>query len=334
MVDPDEPEVQADEPMPKGYKFVPKGDVYVTKHCRKKTHEAEKTLYVVLDKNNKPIGLRCPTYIYNAVMGQNKATASRRAEAVQKRDAAIEENFEDAILKLFPTIPKAEIPQILKQSLKKHSRRVGRTNTVALQDRVKLAVRAHIRHMHTDYDQLLKQGVSRLEARAAVWDKLNEVARQWGGRPLKPLDLTAAKAKAEKKLEEKGTPSTKAGSAKKAVLRTATHSHVFTRRMRSEMTEALHRVRRTTRQARQGPQGIRKPAGTASRMRTRRMASGADFPGDGNHLAMDQTALGEGVNEAAFARDDEDTDEGSSDCSEWSGWSNDASSGETEHNVL
>ncbi|SPQ26155.1 7f7a0d29-a8fb-4c4e-a63c-6fb4ae5e3291 [Thermothielavioides terrestris] len=183
--DPDEHEVREHDPMPKGYKFVPKGNVYITKHCRKKTHEADKTLYVVVDGKNKPIGLRCPAYIYNAVMSENRATAAQRAEAVQKRDAAILESFEEAILKLFPRIPKAELPQILKHSLKKHSRRVGRANAVALQDRVKLAVRAHIRHMHTDYDMLLKQGTSRSVAREKVWDRLNEVARAWGGRPLK-----------------------------------------------------------------------------------------------------------------------------------------------------
>ncbi|KAL2182062.1 uncharacterized protein P884DRAFT_282179 [Thermothelomyces heterothallicus CBS 202.75] len=185
-----EPEVREHEPMPKGYRFVPKGNVYITKNCRKKTHEAGKTLYVVVDKRGKPMGLRCPAYIHNLVMSENKATASRRAKLVQNRDAAIRESFEKALLDLFPKIPKEDLSQILDHSLKKHSRRVGRTGKVALQDRVKLAVRAHIRHAHTEYDQLLRQGVSRQAARERIWGKLNEVARRWGGRPLKPVGTT------------------------------------------------------------------------------------------------------------------------------------------------
>lgn len=219
---PDEPEVRRDDPVPKGYRFVPKGNVYITKHCRKKTHEADKALYVVLDEKNKRVGLRCPTYIYHKVMEQHRATAAQRAEAVQKRDAAIEGTFEEAIMKLFPKIPSVEIPQVLKHSLKKHSRRVGRTSTVALQDRVRLAVRAHIRHVHTDYDQLLKQGVSRLDAREQVWHRLNEVARQWGGRPLKPV--VPAKARAKKNKEGASLVSRRGKSnaaVKKAAVRTA-----------------------------------------------------------------------------------------------------------------
>jgi hypothetical protein len=223
-IGPDEPEVRAHDPMPKGYRFVPKGNVYITKNCRKKTHDADKTLYVVVDKRDKPLGLRCPAYIYHAVMREHKATAEQRAAAVQKRDAAIEESFEEAMVTLFPKIPKAEIPQILRHSLKKHSRRVGRTGTVALHDRVKLAVRAHIRHMHTDYDQLLKQGVDRATAREKVWARLNEVARLWGGRPLKSVAEAPARGRQVKK--SKATASLKRksgvnGAVKKAVIQTA-----------------------------------------------------------------------------------------------------------------
>ncbi|KAL2263921.1 hypothetical protein VTK26DRAFT_4302 [Humicola hyalothermophila] len=217
--EPEEPEVRDDEPMPKGYKFVPKGDVYITKHCRKKTHEAGKTLYVVVDGKNKPIGLRCPAHIFRQVISQNEATATQRAEAVQKRDAAIQEDFGEAIVKLFPKIPRAEVPLILKHSLKKHSRRVGRTGTVELHERVRLAVRAHIRHVHTDYDKKLRQGVSREEARAQIWERLNNIAKEWGGRPARPGEQAAPSP--AKKARSSGT-------AKKAVVRMALRSRIPT----------------------------------------------------------------------------------------------------------
>jgi len=226
--------------MPKGYVFVPKGNVYITKNCRKETHKAEKTLYVVVDKRNKPIGLRCPADIHNTVMSQNKATATQRAEAVQKRDAAKEDTFEDAIVKLFPKIPKVEVPQIVKHSLKKHSRRVGRTNKVALQDRVKLAVRAHIRHVHTDYDQLLKQGASRAVAREKVWERINEVARQWGGRPIKPATVRPVKERRAKKRK------------------TATDSRRKTKVTSTVKKAVVHTVRVTTRRMSRGHRGCRR----------------------------------------------------------------------------
>lgn len=34
-------------PMPEGYIFVPKGDVYITRHCRSKTKESNQIVYLV-----------------------------------------------------------------------------------------------------------------------------------------------------------------------------------------------------------------------------------------------------------------------------------------------
>ncbi|KAH6841184.1 hypothetical protein B0I37DRAFT_386327 [Chaetomium sp. MPI-CAGE-AT-0009] len=305
--DQDEPEVLAHEPMPKGYRFVPKGNVYITKNCRKKTHEAERTLYVVINRKGKPTGLRCPAYIHNAVMTENKATAAQRAEAVQKRDAAIEENFEEAIVKLFPKIPKSEVPQILKHPLKKHSRRVGRTGTVALQDRVKLAVRAHIRHVHTEYDELLKRGASRLAAREKIWDRLNEVARQWGGRALKPAVTGSVKNRPAKRSKTAIAPGKKIrGSAevKKAVVDTA---RMATRR---RSREALGLSTPTVPTA---PQTNSRQTGL--RARTRGMASEVVVLEDGGSLPTDD--LDVDISDSIFTEGEETSDYGS-DGSEWS----------------
>lgn len=123
--DPHEPKVRFFSPMPADYVFVPKGDVFVTKNCRKKTHDAGQTLYVVLDKAKKVLGLRCPAQIQEAVEAENKSTAGRRAEAVQKRDTAVEGKFEQDLLRLYPETPEEEIPKIVKHSLMKRSRRVS-----------------------------------------------------------------------------------------------------------------------------------------------------------------------------------------------------------------
>jgi hypothetical protein len=313
LADPDEPEVRADVPMPRGYRFVPKGNVYITKNCRKMTHEAEKTLYVVVDNKNKPIGLRCPIHIYEDVRSQNKATAAQRAAAVQKRDAAIEEEFEEALLKLFPDIPKVEIPLILKHALKKHSRRVGRASKVALQDKVKLAVRAHIRHVHTDYDMLLKQGTSRPVAREKVWGRLNEIARKWGGRPLKTMALTSAAEKQAKKSKTETTSTrmteaTATARAKKATIATAA------RRRRRRTLLMSENASELSSGSHQGRTGAVKPVHTGLRVCTRSMTSGSELLA--LDVFMDDEELPEEVEveDDVFTRSDEDYYD--SDCSE------------------
>jgi hypothetical protein len=45
--------------------------------------------------------------------------------------------------------------------------------------RANIAVVAHVRHVETNYDQLLGGGVERHEARAAVADAVEQVLAQW-----------------------------------------------------------------------------------------------------------------------------------------------------------
>ncbi|KAK0716442.1 hypothetical protein B0T21DRAFT_62191 [Apiosordaria backusii] len=178
---PHEPKVTLHTPVPPGYHYVPKGNIYITKNCRLRTHAANQPLYVVVDKRNRTLGIRCPEHIYRQVLASHHETAPKRAQAVQKRDAQIEDNFEAIILKLFPRTPKHLIPIIVKHAVKKRSGRVGRSTKIGeLEDKVMLAVRAHIRHVHTDYEKLLRDGVSREEARQKVWGRVNEVAKEWG----------------------------------------------------------------------------------------------------------------------------------------------------------
>lgn len=176
-----EPQVRYFSPMPPDYEFVPKGDVYITSNVRKRTHAVGATLYVVVDKHRKPIGLRCPKFIHQEVAAAAEASAAGRAAVVQLRDAAVERGFEAELLRLYPQVPRGEVEKILGQALEKRSRRVGRTGTLTLESKVHLAVRAHIRHCHTPYEQLLEEGMEREEARQEVSNKLQEVARLWTG---------------------------------------------------------------------------------------------------------------------------------------------------------
>jgi hypothetical protein len=44
---------------------------------------------------------------------------------------------------------------------------------------IALAVRAHVRHVHTEYDSLLNSGWDRHEARARVLPQVEQVLKDW-----------------------------------------------------------------------------------------------------------------------------------------------------------
>ncbi len=70
---------------------------------------------------------------------------------------------------------------IAERACEKYSGRVGRS-AAAKQfeaEAIDLAVRAHVRHVHTEYDELLASGYFRDEARAAVASRVEEILDGW-----------------------------------------------------------------------------------------------------------------------------------------------------------
>jgi hypothetical protein len=165
--------------MPKGYVFLRKGIGYKTLHCRKLTREAGEVLYVVVDKKTT-LGLRAPSSIISRVHQKANATLAKRIAAVQKRDSADIAKASTEVIAQFRKIPAAEKELVLKHGFKKHSGRVGRTSSISLAKKVTLAVIAHIRHKHTEYDALLRAGEERGVARKSTWKKIEGVMNQWG----------------------------------------------------------------------------------------------------------------------------------------------------------
>jgi hypothetical protein len=174
-----EVKIDPSTPMRRGYAFLPKGIAYKTLHCRKLTREANQLLYVVVDKKTT-LGLRAPKSIINEVHLKAKDTLATRRAAVVKRDAADSAKAAAEIKAQFPKMPKDETALVLKHGFKKYSRRVGRSSTVSLDKKVILAVIAHVRHKHTNYDALLREGRARDDARRAIRTDLESVLRKWG----------------------------------------------------------------------------------------------------------------------------------------------------------
>jgi hypothetical protein len=153
----------------------------ITRHCRQLTHESGQTVYLVEDAKGKQTGLRVPQHIYQQVLDLNAATKGAREAAVLKSDLALETKVKGELLKIFPKLPEEEVGPLLKHMLKKRSGRVGRSTDIDLNEMVVLGVRAHVRHTHTDYDALLKGGMSRDKARETIKPAVDRIVKVWSG---------------------------------------------------------------------------------------------------------------------------------------------------------
>ena len=124
------------------------------------------------------------------VRAEEECAADAPERAAARARAAIEREEQDrefvtalagAISQRYPGCPTDEARQIAEHTGRRSSGRVGRSAAGrALDDSaVDLAVRAHIRHAHTNYDELLMRGTERLDARAQVREKINSLLARW-----------------------------------------------------------------------------------------------------------------------------------------------------------
>ncbi len=114
--------------------------------------------------------------------GQARALARQRAAEYRERvDARYAAAFARRLGDLFPGCPIRERQTIAAHACQKHSGRIGRSAAAKQFDveALELAVRAHIRHGHTSYDELLARGVDRSEARATVRGAVDDVVERW-----------------------------------------------------------------------------------------------------------------------------------------------------------
>jgi len=105
----------------------------------------------------------------------------RRAERDAQLDAHYRDEFARHVRALYPSCPEPESVAIAEHACRKYSGRVGRTADAKRFDAeaITLAVNAHIRHVHTDYDRLLGAGWDRHEARAQVRSTIEQVVADW-----------------------------------------------------------------------------------------------------------------------------------------------------------
>jgi len=113
--------------------------------------------------------------------GERERRRALRSIDRQAEDRDYVAAFARAVREHFPNWPTSEELRIAQHVCLKHSGRVGRTAAAKEFDSeaIRLAVVAHIRHEHTDYDDLLMEHGDRVLARAEVADRVSELLDRW-----------------------------------------------------------------------------------------------------------------------------------------------------------
>jgi hypothetical protein len=112
--------------------------------------------------------------------------ARRQVRAAERRELLDHEfvtAFASAIREQYPGCPATEEMEIAQHACRKHSGRVGRTAAAKelSPEAIRLAVIAHIRHAHTDYDELLAQYADRDTARKIIRGQVSAIFDDWQG---------------------------------------------------------------------------------------------------------------------------------------------------------
>jgi hypothetical protein len=172
-----------------GLEFLPSGDAALTRRATAKSGRAVLVLDARQRRNRherrgtllEPAAIAAARDQCAADAGDREAKAVKRRERDAVKDAEFKAAFEAALRARYPGCPGAEARTIAEHACEKHSGRVGRTAAAKELDpeTVDLAVRAHIRHVHTDYDRLRDSRVDKRTARAAVRGRVDEVASAW-----------------------------------------------------------------------------------------------------------------------------------------------------------
>ena len=171
--------------------YLPAGDMALSRRARK--HSSLAAVVVRFSRARKQYERQGLLVTEEALAkAGEECAADAPARAAARGRAALERQEEDrefvaalaqAILQRHPGCPADEARRIAEHAGRRSSGRVGRSAAGRALDAsaVDLAVIAHIRHEHTNYDELLMGGTGRLDARALVREGIDRVLAEWAG---------------------------------------------------------------------------------------------------------------------------------------------------------
>ncbi|PYI04823.1 hypothetical protein BO78DRAFT_319460 [Aspergillus sclerotiicarbonarius CBS 121057] len=191
---------------PPGYTFITAGNPQLTTACKEMCRKDGLKVFAVtttphmhthnLSQHVHRIGYHFPSATVSAVCmnlglyltAAGKAVPFQSVGGASNRNRAnsevsqttINTEARDVLKDLFPNIPDDDLNQIIKTAFQKGQRKVGTAVELPLARRAQLAVVAHIRHIYTDYDRLLK-ATSFHEARTLVEEPTLAKVVEWRG---------------------------------------------------------------------------------------------------------------------------------------------------------
>jgi hypothetical protein len=169
--------------------FLPSGDPALTRRSKKYSR-----LYAVVLKWSKRrkryerqgllVELEAIEKAEQECLADQEIRERRRERAALKRqelDAKYIKDFARKIEEYYPSCPPEKAKKIAEHACQKYSGRVGRSAAAKSfsEKMIELAVRAHIRHTETRYDDLLLSGMDRWEARDRVETDVWLVLENW-----------------------------------------------------------------------------------------------------------------------------------------------------------
>jgi hypothetical protein len=189
--------------------FLPSGDAALTRRARKySTLQAVVVEWSRARKRYERQGVLVqPAALRKAeeeCLADADLRARQRLRAALKRDETDQSfvaSFVSAIQAAYPGCPAAEAEQIADHACQRYSGRIGRTAAAKelAPEAVRLAVVAHVRHTHTNYDRLLSQLRDRRAARDEVREDVDTVLRQWAKPTRTRQPSSSAKSAAHEK---------------------------------------------------------------------------------------------------------------------------------------
>jgi len=169
--------------------FLPSGDAALTRRAKK--HSSLSAVVVRFSRSRK-------RYERQGLLVQEAALAQAEQECLSDEDLRAHRREQDAlrrqeedeelvkrmaerIRQLYPGCPAREAERIARHTAARGSGRVGRSSAGRALDEeaLRLAVVAFIRHNHTNYDELMMQGVDRASARHKVSEQIDRLVSDW-----------------------------------------------------------------------------------------------------------------------------------------------------------
>jgi hypothetical protein len=171
--------------------FLPAGDTALTRRAKKRSRLSAVVLNFSRARRRYE---RQGLLVEEAALAQAEAECladeqlrqRRKVRETERRDQLDERyvaQFAEFVRALFPVCPLGRERTIAEHACCKYSGRVGRSAAAKelREDAIRVAVVAHIRHVETNYDELLGLGHDRSEARRLVADQVDRVLQSWTG---------------------------------------------------------------------------------------------------------------------------------------------------------